>query len=88
MAHYFKLYLEEFELCSFPKDGISYKATLKLFACDKLEVGETIIFSIEMKENKENNVGKNIVGKRRKCRLPAFSPFSHNIFKRLLCQVP
>ena len=27
---------------------------------------------------------ENIVGKRRKCWLPAFSPFSRNVFKRLL----
>ena len=29
---------------------------------------------------------ENIVGKRRKCWLPAFSPLPHNVFERLLYQ--
>ena len=39
-------------------------------------------------QNKKNCVGKGTKngGKRRKCWLPTFSPFPHNVFKQLISQ--
>ena len=63
---------------SLPNDKILDWSKLRAFADDKINVTEKLKFGLGMVEN--------IVGKRRKCCLPAFCPFPHNVFKRLLIQ--
>ena len=63
-------------LNTLPNDKILDLSNLKAVTDDKLNAIEKIKFVLGQAEN--------IVGKRRKCCFPAFSPFSHNVFKRPL----
>ena len=62
----------------FTKRPISDRVKLKVFADNKINVAEMMI-------SRSNRV-ENIVGKRRKCWLPAFSPFPTMFSKILLFQ--
>ena len=53
--------------------------SLKTLADDKLKIAEIADFVLDRYEK--------IVRKRRKCWLPAFSPFSHNVFKGCFSKV-
>ena len=65
-------------LNSLPNDKILDQSRLKAFADDTIKVTQKLKFVLGWVEN--------IVGKRRKCWLPAFSPFSQSVFKSLLPQ--
>ena len=59
--------IQSISLNTLPNDKISDRFKLKAFADDKIDVTEKLKFVFGRVEN--------IVGKRRKCWLPAFSPF-------------
>ena len=63
---------------SLPNDKVLDWSKLKAFADDKINVTVNSKFFMGRVEN--------IVGKGKKCWLPAFFPFFHNVFKRLLFQ--
>ena len=64
---------------SLPNDKTLDWSKLKAFADDKIDMTEKFKFVLKRVEN--------IVGKRRKCWLPAFSPFSQNVFKAFFIRV-
>ena len=66
-------------LNSFPNDKILAKTKLKAFADDKFDMAEKLKFVLEMVEKHH--------GKRRKCWLPAFSPFPTMFSKGLFPRV-
>ena len=67
---------QAFLLNPFPNDKSSDVTKLKAFAEDKIEVVKVKISVFDRVEN--------TVGKRRKCWLPAFSPFPYSVFQSLL----
>ena len=58
-------------------DKILDMTKFKVLADDKINATEKLKFVL-------GQVGRKHYGKRRKCWLPAFSPFSNNVFKSLL----
>ena len=65
--HLFYLQVEKANLNSLPNDNFLDGSKLKAFAENKLNLAEKLKFVSERVEN--------IVGKEKKCWLPAFSPF-------------
>ena len=65
-----------FLLAVLPNDKNSDRFKLIVFADDKIDVTQKLKLVLGKIEN--------IVEKRKKCWLPAFSPFSYNVFKRLI----
>ena len=66
-VHFFTVWLDAFEMNSLPNNKILGLPKLKAFADDKINVTQKLKFALGR--------GRKHCGKRRKCWLPAFSPF-------------